>query len=111
MTAIRTARPWWRTRVVQPANRAATMAPSAVAEDSSPTPAGPTPNTSSAIAGNSERGEPKTIAMRSTTNVASTGRRRQANRSPSAMPVMLGRTAPGAGGIGAMNSSVVIAAP
>ena len=68
-------------------------------------------NTLSASAGYSERGDPKTIALRSTTNVARTSRRRRANRRPSRTAAMLGRTAPGDGRIGAISRRATIAAP
>ena len=58
-------------------------APRPAAAAMNPTPAGPTLNTSSASAGNSDRGDPNTIALRSTMKVASTSRRLRANRSPS----------------------------
>ena len=89
---------------------AATMAPNATAEDMIPTPAGPTMNTSSAMAGNSDRGDPKTIATRSTTNVPSTGRWRRANRRPSMTAAEARPDRTGAGGIGAMSSRARIAA-
>ena len=83
-----------------PAEHRAEHRPEADAPTMKPTPAGPTPNTSSASAGNSDLGHPKTIALMSTTKVASTSRRLRANRSPSATAATLGRTAPGVGGIG-----------
>ena len=65
-------------------------------------------NTSRASAGNSELGQPKTIALRSTTNVASTSRRRRAKRSPSMTAATLGRGAPGVGGMGDISRSATI---
>ena len=107
-TAISTARPGRRTVVVQPLNSAPSMAPKPTADHIRPTPAAPTMNTSRASAGNSELGHPKTIALMSTTNVASTSRRRRAKRSPSATAAKLGRAAPGAGGMGEISRSATI---
>ena len=78
-TAIRTARPGRRTFDVQPLNMAATKAPRPTADAIRPTPAGPTRNTSRARGVNSDRGDPKTIALMSTTRkVARTSRRLRA---------------------------------
>ncbi len=81
------------------------------ADDMNPTPAGPTRNTSRASGVNSDRGEPNTIALMSTRNVARTSRRLRAYRRPSATVRKLGLAAPGAGGMGAIMRTAMIAAP
>ena len=73
-TAASTATPCRRTRDTHPENTPPSTAPTGIAANShanaKPPPSGP-PNDSCAIWGNSERGMPNTIAMRSTTKLAS----------------------------------------
>ena len=68
-TATRIARPVCRTDLTQPEKSAPRNAPAAGAAAISPNPAAPVWNTSSARTGKSDVGIPKTIALKSITNV------------------------------------------
>ena len=106
-TASTIARPIRRTDVTQPDSSAPRNEPTAGAAASSPNPAGPVLNTSSARTGKSEVGIPKIIALRSITKLPRIARRCRANRSPSAIAASPGRAASSSGGSGRMATRAV----
>ena len=59
------ARPWWRTRLHHPVNSEPTRAPAPGAAYSRPTTPAPPPNSPTPRAGNTARGIPKIMALRS----------------------------------------------
>ena len=101
-TATITPTPIRRTAGTQPENTAPSSAPTAGAAAIRPSPAGPTLNTSSASAGNSEVGMPKIIALRSMTNVERITRRARTKLRPSRIADSPGRVTAPSGGSGAI---------
>ncbi len=103
-TATRIARPVCWTDLTQPEKSAPRNAPAAGAAAISPNPAAPVWKTSSARTGKSDVGIPKTIALKSITNVPRMARLRRAKRSPSRMASSPGRVTTPIGGSGWMAS-------